>query len=505
MQPSSRQDGPAVATAIQMAAGERNRRILLTAGAGIFQRALQLGSTFILLPVLLHVLGQVRFGIWGAAASLAWLTGLVDFGTGAALVTLVARANACDSGEQARKHLAGALGFGFALTVLVALPAALALTTSVQEQTACYLIVLIGLALNVPVSTANNVWLALQKGYVSGFWESVQALATLFALLAVSRLTKDLRIYVAVVYGALVFSNLGSLIHLLITHPQLRPDRAALSWTAVREMGGHGMMYFSLAIAGGFNFFLDNILALALLGPEASARMTIAMRICMTAIGLLVVLSQPLWPAFAEAAARHDGQWVRKGIMRGAGVLVGLTAMGSFALVAWGQELLRWWLRANIGIGRDLLIAIAAWTLAQALSRVPNLLLNGLSIIRFQILVSSLATTLALGLKFVLAPRLGVAGILWGTTIAMACIVIPMNAWRIRRWSQECGGLLAGVRTSYLQFASAAVPELSVDELATSAACRRAVGAGPTSNEKEIAAGSRAHDQSRSETTPGRA
>ena len=414
----------------------RSRRVVVSAGVGIFQRLVQVGSTLVLMPLLLRVLGPASFGVWGAAASLAWLSGLVDIGTGTALVTLVARSSAVESAEQARRHVTGALSIGSGLAGLMLLAAFLAsLNGRAHGSAGPYFIAAIGLALNLPLNAGNNVWMALQKGYVSGFWELVQTLVTTAGLIAASLFTRDVRVFVAIVYLGLVLSNVGSLVHLFWRHAELRPERISVSWAAMREVAGHGVLYFILALTGGLSFLLDNVLALSLLGPEASARMTIAMRICVTAIGGLVVLSQPLWPAFAEAAERGDRKWIRKALVRGSGLLVGLTVAGSSLLLIFGERLLRLWLHTDLGIGVGLLWAIAAWVLAQALLRVPNLLLNGLSILRYQIAVFSIATALAFALKFTLAPYLGVSGILWSTTAVIFLIVVPASVWRIFRWA----------------------------------------------------------------------
>jgi O-antigen/teichoic acid export membrane protein len=317
--------------------------------------------------------------------------------------------------------------------LLVALAASI--SGAAQGRAGPYLIAAIGLALNLPLNAGNNVWMALQKGYVSGAWELVQTLLTTAGLVGAAALTRDVRVYVAVVYMGLALANIGSLVHLFWSHPELRPEGLSVSWAAMREVAGHGVLYFILALTGGLSFLLDNVLALSLLGPEASARMTIAMRICVTAVGGLVVMSQPLWPAFAEAAERGDRKWIRKTLLRGSGLLVGLTVAGSSLLLVFGERLLRLWLHTDLGIGAGLLWAIAAWVLAQAVFRVPNLLLNGLSILRFQIAVFSVATALALALKFALAPYFGVAGILWGTTTPVLLIVIPASIWRIWRWA----------------------------------------------------------------------
>jgi O-antigen/teichoic acid export membrane protein len=430
---------------------KRDRRVLLSAGVGIFQRLVQVGSTLVLIPLLLRMLGPAKFGVWGAAASLAWLSGLVDIGTGTALVTLVARSSALERAEQARRHIAGALSIGGGLTGVVLLAACVAaifvpaINGRAQGSAAPYLIAAIGLAINLPLNAGNNVWMALQKGYVSSFWELMQTLLTTAGLVAATVFTRDLRVYVAVVYLGLILANVGSLLHLFVSHPELRPAGLWMSWAAMKEVAGQGVLYFILAVTGGLSFMLDNVLALGLLGPEASARMTIAMRICITAVGALAVISQPLWPAFADAAQRADRKWILKTLFQGSALLVGLTLTGSALLLLFGERLLRWWLRTNLGITRGLLWAIAAWVVAQAMFRVPNLLLNGLSILRYQIAIFSAATALAWVLKFVLAPRLGVAGILWGTTMVLFLIVIPASLWRIGRWAATSGPYSGGL------------------------------------------------------------
>jgi len=254
----------------------------------------------------------------------------------------------------------------------------------------------------------------------------------------------DVRVYVAVVYGGFALANLGSLGHLFLRHPELRPDVWAAPLKAARPVAAKGMMYFAAGLAGGLTYLLDNVLALQLLGPEASARMTIASRICVSAGGLLTIVSQPFWPAFAEAGARGDVRWIRKGLARGTALTMGVGIAGAAFLVTVGGPLLRWWLRADLGIGRGLLWAMAVWILAQAAGRVPCFLLNAVGVVRFQLVMCAVATSLALCLKIFWAPRLGVAGILWATAIAATFINLPALMWRSNRWLKSCGARSIG-------------------------------------------------------------
>jgi O-antigen/teichoic acid export membrane protein len=436
---------------------ERNRRVFVSASVGIFQRLVQVGSTLVLMPLLLRALGPAKFGVWGAVASLAWLSGLVDIGTGTALVTLVARSSAGERAAQARRHIAGALSIGSGLGGLMLLLAFVASIFAgtingtgtvlgiVRGIAGPYLIAAIGLAINLPLNSGNNVWMALQKGYFSSLWELMQTVLTTAGLITATFFTRDVRVYIAVVYLGLIVANTGSLVHLFLRYPELRPRELWMSWAAISEVAGEGVLYFIMAVMGGLCFMLDNVLTLGLLGPEASARMTIAMRICIAAVGALGVMSQPLWPAFADAAQRADRKWILKTLFQGSTLLVGLTLAGSALLLLFGERLLGWWLHTNLGIGRGLLWAIAAWVVSQAMFRVPNLLLNGLSILRYQTAIFAAAAALALLLKFVLAPSLGVAGILWATTMVIFLIVIPASLWRIWKWAANSGPCAGGL------------------------------------------------------------
>lgn len=421
-----------------MLAHKRDRRIVLASGFGAFQRLIQVASTLVVVPIVLRALGPAKFGIWGAGASLAWLTGILDIGTGYALLTMVAGCLARGRVTEARTHIAGAVTLGGFLSIPMLLLAAIAWACGVlQGSSAPYLIALVGLALNLPVNPANSVWMSLQEGYFSALWELVQTVLSTAGLLTAVAFTTDVRVYVAVVYAAVVLSNLGSSIHLYRRHPELRPQRLPVPWTEIKEVASSGAMLFALMTIGGLSYMLDNVLALQLLGPEASASMTIAIRICVTVIGFLVVISQPLWPAFTDAAHKADRQWILNNLLRGATLLTGAALAGSAAFVLYGERLLRLWLHTNLGIGRTLVWAIAAWIVAQSLIRVPFLLLNSLSLIRFQVAISTIATIAAFALKFTLAGKLGVAGILWGTTVSALTIVLPAGLWRIWRWAKH--------------------------------------------------------------------
>jgi O-antigen/teichoic acid export membrane protein len=400
--------------------GERNRRVVLAAAAGVAQRSVAVVGTFMMFPQVLHALGTNQFGVWGATTSLSMLVAVADFGVGSAIMTLVAHAIASEEFDKPREYFAAAV-FCFAP----------------KAEMPIYLVAVVGVAINVPLGSAQSAWQALQRGWVSAFWDLVQTLFLITGLVMAVLWTRDLRIYVSVVYAALLSASALNMTFLLISHPELRPTNLMAAIERLKTVMSTGFRYFILSVLDGLSYLLDNVIALQLLGAAASAKMLIAQRVCVAAIGLLMVVAQPLWPAFVDAAARGDRNWIYRALARGSLLVTGAAIAGSSIIVLFGSALLKLWLKTNIGIDQSLLWVMALWIVSLSLVRVQILLLNALRIMRFQIVIFTVATLISLWLKFVLAPRFGIAGILFATAATFPIIILPAMLWRIARWRKN--------------------------------------------------------------------
>jgi O-antigen/teichoic acid export membrane protein len=394
-----------------------------------------MGATVVTMPLVLHGLGVAGFGVWGAAASLAWLTGMLDLGLGSALVTLLPRVLAGGQSGEVAGLVAASLGGAAALGVVLGVGGAgLVVVFAGPGVVGPVLLAVMGLAVNVPLSIAGNVWFGLQKGFWAGVWELAQTGLTLSFLLLAVALHGGVLAMVAAVYGGLVLANAGSLAHLFWSHPQVRPGALARrNFVVVARQGG---VLFAIMAAVSCTYGFDNLLTLHWLGAAASARMTVALRLCTTAAGLVTVVTQPLWPAFVDAAAKGDARWAVNILVWGTAAVAVLAGGGAVLIGLFGAAVLRWWLGADIGVGPGLLWWCGAWIFVLCVPRVAGLLFNAASILRLQLVAALLALPVAFGLKFLLAPVWGVAGILAGTVLAWVLVVWPMNGWRLARWAR---------------------------------------------------------------------
>ena len=413
----------------------RSRRLVVSSTVGILQRTVQIVGTLITMPLVLHALGQQAFGIWGAATSLAWMTATIDFGLGNSLLTEVARAVARQDTDEARRQITAALYLAVALALVVlgiAVASSLCGASSVTTHT--YLLAVGALALNIPGSLSVAVWSGLQRSDRVWAWEALQTVLTIGALYALTLLTSDVRCYVAATFGGLLIANICSLAHLLLRNANLRPRRELPSWNRLAALLRRGVPYVILGLAAALAVNSDNIIALSILGPSAAGQMAIAQRACMTALGLLWVVTQPLWPAFTDAAVRGDHMWLRAHIARGSAVVIAAAIGGSALIVLFGRPLIELWLHSGPTLDQNVLWSMAVWIIVPALGRIPDVLLNALGVVWFQVAVAVVYSTLAFLLKLALAPNFGIAGILMATGIGYGLTHLPAYVWWVWRW-----------------------------------------------------------------------
>ena len=411
---------------------ERNRRILFISGIGLGQRAAQLLSTLITLPLVLHALGLAGFGIWGAATSLAWLSSMFDLGLGSALLSLLPQAKATGQSATLHRYITASLFIAACLSLLVLGGGAALQLGGRHLPAAPFLAAVVLLALNIPLNISRDIWFGLHKGYIAGYWEFAQTILTLALLLLAAWAGGGVTVMTIAVYAAMLAINAASLAHALLRHPELRP-RTRPRLTAVREILTRGSLLFAITIAGSCAYSFDTLFALHWRGAAAAAQMVIAMRVCTTAIGFLNIITQPLWPEFVEAAAEGDLPWLSKILRHGTLLTSALAIAGSALIVAFGAPVLRWWLHQDMHISQTFLWVMAAWIIALNLPRIAGLFLNAASELKPQIYLLTAAALLGFILKFFAAQRFGAAGILGTTPILWLLIVTPAYFWLARR------------------------------------------------------------------------
>lgn len=414
-------------------AKERSRRAGLTTLTALAGRGLGFLLSLVSLPLTIGYLDTERYGLWITIGSfLAWLA-IADLGLGNGLSNAVTVARAKGEHETARAvvstafvlltGIALALGVVFAVAFpLVPWARVFAVTNSVnqRELSITVALCLAVFAVSFPLGIVDRVIAACQQGYLANYYGSVNAVLTTVALVLAVRFASGLPVLVLalsvlplvtrVAWTAWVFGRL---------HPELRPRLASYDRDTARRLLATGGSFLVLQLAALGMWQNDNLVIAQLFGASAVGPYSVAFRLATVYVGVVNMWLTPLWPAYADAAARSDWAWVRETARRTTrratwatvGAALGMLALGPYVILLWTRK-------AEMVPSRRLLAPIAMYMIIYVYCQAQAMALNGLGRIRGQMYYGMAAAVVNVGLSIGLGLGLGIDGVAWATDIA---------------------------------------------------------------------------------------
>lgn len=423
-------------------ARERYRRAALTSLASIGAKGVAVLTALVSVPLTLRYLGAERYGLWMTIASFEAFLILMNFGLGHGLLGVIAQAYGNGDHRQAQTYISSAFFFLAGLALVSGLVfaglypsiawSAIFKVTSLRAQAeagpALAVFVLCWLV-DIPLALVQQVQLGYQQGFANSLWQALASGLSLVSVVVAAGLQLELPWLVLALAGPPVLIHfLQCLVFFGFQSPTLRPTARAVTLSAARYLARLGFLFFVLQIVQVLAMASDNLIAAQTLGPEAVAELSVAARLFGLPLALVSLLFTPLWPAYSEAIARKEFDWVHQTLWRSlrlAGVAAGLPVA---VLVIWGGPLITWWASPSVTPSPSLLAGLGLWTLLLAVGSALAMFLNGANVVKIQVIWASLFAAAALIGKVTWAQFSGVAGIVWaGVAAYLLLVVIPYS------------------------------------------------------------------------------
>jgi O-antigen/teichoic acid export membrane protein len=199
--------------------------------------------------------------------------------------------------------------------------------------------------------------------------------------------------------------------------PWLLPLWRDSKWVVAKALLAAGAMFTVLNLMSIVGSYSDGIIIARRMGASAMASYGVTQKLFLGSM-VMGFISAPFWPAFGEALARGDAQWVYGTLKRLLKLSVICGAAVGLPLVIFGKWIVHSWAGQAVVPSTGLLIAFALWGAVGAYGGVLTAILNNPRLILRQVGLYSLASLCALGLKFYLVRYYGQAGPVYATVIA---------------------------------------------------------------------------------------
>jgi len=369
-------------------------------------------------------LGAQRFGVWMTVASFATMLSLLGLGVGNALVNHVASRHASQDTVLLRRAITGGLGFlmliglivGAALFLLATfLPwAALikaedpSLLTEARDAARLFA-VLFGASLLT--TGIQSVFAGLQRNFEVHLASTLGSLASLAALVLAAHLHADVPILLAGTFGIPLLTTL-SLLGLLARRNLFA--RRDIKLAVTKEASGLlriGGLFFVLQLGGMIGWGADALIISSALGPAQVALYSIGQRLFQFITQPLAMVNGPLWGAYADAKAKGDVEFIRHTLKLSMIGTLGVSLAGALILFLSSQPLLHYWTAGTVEAPVALMGAMALWAVLESCGAAFAMFLNGVHVIRQQVVVVVLFCVVVLPLKIIGINQVGLIAI----------------------------------------------------------------------------------------------
>jgi O-antigen/teichoic acid export membrane protein len=428
-------------------ASGRSARVMASLGLSFLSTIIAISTNLLLVPLTIQYLGQERYGVWVVLSSLSTLLGIANIGLGAGLQNAVSTAAGRDDWTTAARYVSTAFIFmsliaAGAQLVLMCVSALLpwagilnvhqgSLRTEVQIAAVSAFSLYLA---SLPIAILQRVQAALQQGFVVDAWRAVGSVLTLVAVYVATRSKAGLPMLVILLAGIPVLTaSVNVLLAFIISDSALRPRLKYFDWHLCKKLTAEGALFTTSQAGQLVMCAAPVLLATRLFGAATAGCVGLVQKLSQLPTAAITLITFALWPAFTEAEARGDLQWIRTAAKRlayGVGFAILVLAPVTAAVT---PRIVYVWSRAGLEAPFSLTAAFAALTALMVIR--GSLTLPLFSSGRILVLGTVMPMAAAIGLAPLLTPHLWASPtsvILWLAVcelVPIAIFTISLRAW----------------------------------------------------------------------------
>ena len=364
--------------------------------------------------------------------SLAALLSFLDLGIGNGLINRVAKARA----ETEHTLLSSVISHGLLVLLIVGaivgvllfslvqyLPIAglikVADPTVVGEAKTSVLVFCAIFAASIPLGGLQKIFQGMQLSWIVYVVRGFGAVLSLLLVYLLAQQKAGLPVLLLATYGVQTLVILLLLYRLAKDKMLCFPKYKVSNFVhETRELLGVGGLFFVLQIGYLVGWGSDSLIVSSVIGADEVTKLAVMQRLFQFVFLPLSIMNSPLWGAYADAKAKGDHIFISR-TFRGSIVrTLVLAAAGCVGIVLLSPIIFRVWLHGNVQISLSLVATYGVWIFVQCVFMPVSMLLNGLGVIKAQVMVVVAFCFVCLPLKFYLVQQVGVIGVIQAAIIA---------------------------------------------------------------------------------------
>lgn len=430
----------------------RIRMALQNTASAVVARGASMIVMLASVPLTVHYLSRDTYALWMTITSTIGLLSFTDLGIGLGVMNGVAGAPPQERNDVAAKLITCGM-FSLSAVALLGMLAFL-LTFSFVDWSAAlgcrapqvavaarlsFAVVVLAFFLVMPLGIVQHVQTGLQVGHRNNLWNSVGSAIALCGIALCAARRAGLPWLVACVSGATVVSLVSNAVTFFLGPGRAWRPRVS-NWDSLiaRNLIRQGLAFCYLQGVFQLAYSLDNLLVAHALDAGAVTNYSTCARYFSVVTVATTVVALPFWPAFREARASGDQEWLRRAFRS---LFVWCLAVASVAATvgcALAPALIPRWSRGTVVPSTALLVGFGVWAVTDTMRIVLSTFLSARGELRIQAFAFSAYAILGSAAKFAVARAIGVSAVPWaGAAILSISFTIPMGIHAITSLRRE--------------------------------------------------------------------
>ncbi|ARN77774.1 hypothetical protein BST97_07045 [Nonlabens spongiae] len=393
---------------------------------------------FALVPLSLAFLSQPIYGLWLTIISLVSWLNYFDVGISHGVRNKVAKAIADGDIDLVRKYISTGYLMIFLISLGIILLGSILipfvdwnslfnteLKSDQQLKTVLFIIsTSFGIILTLKIITA--IFLAVQQPFLVTLSNSLSKFLILILISAIIFIDAESD---ELISFALIYSLSPILILLLLTfffyntrYKSYAPAIRLIDKGVTSDIMGLGITFFVIQLGAAVLFLSDNFIIVQLFNPAEVVPYQVTNKYFAICLVIFTIIISPFWSATTDAYHKKEYDWIKKTI-RKLHIVWGILFFLVLIMLALFDPVLKIWTSGEVQVSLLLSAQFALFVILQSLNNIYTLFLNGVGILRIQMLTGIITIFINIPLSILFAKYfgLGTAGVIMATN---CCILI---------------------------------------------------------------------------------
>lgn len=419
----------------------RSEQYFLQVKASLVYKILAIAASFFLTPLMIHYLGEDRFGVWVIIFSFFSWTVFFDLGLGNGLRNNVSESLSLKKRLEASELISssyifisimsGVLFVVFFFTVFAVDWRMVFNTNDIPEHELRLSVLISGFFFfaTFVLSLVKHLLHAIQR---TSWVVVLQMLTNVLALMLVGILYVFFDanlIYLAIIYGMSILLPplMANLLFFKINNDIL-PSFKKFSSAKIKTVMSLGFQFFIIQLAVLMLFSIDRIIVAQLFGPAQVSQYQVVFKLFSLIFIVNSIFLVPLWSAYSDAIARNDIIWMAKSLKNSNFLFIVLVAI-SFILMLSGPYIVRLWIGVDFSVEKDLFVAFFVYAAVRVWCGIYSHFLNGISRLKVQMWIAVVQVVINVPLSIYLGGLFGLQGVVYATvfSLLLSAVGLPLH------------------------------------------------------------------------------